>query len=201
MSRQRDASITRRIAVEAARLLADSGLDHPEHAKRKAAQRIGCRDRSLWPENLEIETALREHQRLFLADRQVDALRAVREVALEAMKAFSAFRPRLVGPALEGTADIHSGVRLLLVADSPEEVAFSLDDQHIPWHPAEVTLRFARGQRETRPSFRFLAGETAVELVVLERADLSNPPRDPATGRALNTADRSQLIALLSADQ
>jgi hypothetical protein len=201
VSRQRDPSITRRIAVEAARLLADSGLDNPEHAKRKAAQRLGCRDHLLWPENVEIETALREHQRLFLADRQPDALRTLREIALDAMQAFSAFRPRLVGAALEGTADIHSGVRLLLVADSAEEVAFTLSDQHIPWHPAEVSLRFARGQRENRPSFRFLAGEAAVELVVLNRSDLSNPPRDPATGQALKTADRSHLMALLSADR
>jgi hypothetical protein len=201
VSRRRDPSITRRIAVEAARLLAESGLESPEYAKRKAAQRIGCRDHSLWPENTEIETALREHQRLFLRNRQPDALRKLRETALDALQAFAAFRPRLVGTTLDGTADIHSRIRLLLVADSAEDVALSLTDQHIPWEPAEVSLCFSRDRREARPSFRFLAGEAALELVILNRADLSDPPRDPATGRVLDTADRSQLMALLSADQ
>ena len=189
--------MTRRIAVEAARLLADSGLESLDHAKRKAAQRLGCRNRALWPENAEIEETLREHQRLFLTDRQPDALRRLRSVAVEAMQAFDDFRPRLVGATLEGTADIHSAVRLLLSADAPEEVAFALTDRHIPWEPAEVTLRFAHGRREARPSFRFNAGDAPVELVVLRKADVSDPPRDPATGAPLNTADREQVAALL----
>lgn len=189
--------MTRRIAVEAARLLADSGLESLDHAKRKAAQRLGCRDRALWPENAEIEDTLREHQRLFLTDRQPDALHRLRSVAIEAMQAFADFRPRLVGAALEGTADVHSGVRLLLSADAPEEVAFALTDRHIPWQPSEVNLRFAHGRRETRPSFRFRAGDTAVELVVLRQADISDPPRDLASGQPLNTADREQVTELL----
>ncbi len=197
MRRQRDPSLSRRIAVEAARLIADSGLESLEHAKRRAAQRLGCRDRAQWPENIEIEEALREHQRLFLSDRQPEALHRLRQVALEAMQAFAEFRPRLVGAALEGTADVHSSVRLLLSADSPEEVAFALTDRHIPWLAAEVTLRFAHDQRETRPSFRFQAGDTAVELVVLQRADQSDPPRDSATGLPLRTADQTEVAALL----
>jgi hypothetical protein len=202
MARQRPSPVTRQLAVEAARLLADSGLDSPEHAKRKAAQRLGCRDRALWPENTEIEEALREHQRLFLHDRQPNALHRLRTTALEAMRAFAEFRPRLVGAALEGTADIHSGVRLLLVADSAEEVAFALTDQHIPWQSDEATLRFAKGRREARPSFRFRAGDTAVELVVLRQADQSDPPRDASSGQPLATADRTALEALLfSADR
>ncbi|MBT8426631.1 MAG: hypothetical protein KJO02_01235, partial [Erythrobacter sp.] len=200
MRRPRDPNLSRRIAVEAARLLADSGLESLEHAKRRAALRLGCRDRAQWPENLEIEQALREHQRLFLADRQPEALHRLRLVALEAMQAFAEFRPRLVGAALEGTADVHSGVRLLVSASSPEDVAFVLTDRHIPWLAAEVTLRFAHDKREPRPCFSFQAGDTKVELVVMQRADQSDPPRDSATGLPLRTADRTDVAALISAD-
>jgi hypothetical protein len=87
-----------------------------------------------------------------------------------------------------------------LVADSAEDIALALTNRRIPWQPAEAWLRFARGRREPRPSFRFQAGEAAIELIALKRADLSDPPRDPGTGRPMITADLAQTAALLSAE-
>ena len=68
----------RRIAVEAAKLIAEEGLRDYRQAKLKAAQRLGIFDDTALPKNGEIEEALREHQRLFRAE-QPETLRELRE--------------------------------------------------------------------------------------------------------------------------
>src|SRR5688572_25916883 len=101
----------RRLAHEAARLMAESGIRDYHQAKLKAAERLGIHDDASLPRNREIEDALREYQRLFQGDVQA-GLQQRREAALRAMEFFSAFDPRLVGPVLDGTADRHAPVAL-----------------------------------------------------------------------------------------
>ena len=54
-----------RLAREAARLMAESGVRDFHQAKLKAAERLGIHDDASLPRNREIEEALREYQRLF----------------------------------------------------------------------------------------------------------------------------------------
>ena len=98
----------------------------------------------------------------------------LREQALQGMRSFADFRPRLVGSVLDGLADARQPVRLLLFADRAEDVVFALMARDIPWQQQERTLRFADGARRTCPVLRFFAGETGFELVVLPLSALSN---------------------------
>ena len=123
-----------RIAQEAARLMSEHGIRDFHHAKLKAAERLGILDTQALPRNLEIEQALREHQRLFLADSQPQLLRQRREAAIEAMRFLSAFEPRLVGAVLEGSADAHSAVCLHVYSDDPEAVMLYLRDHGVSAH-------------------------------------------------------------------
>lgn len=196
MGNRRDASLTRAIAIEAARLMADGHCHDTYSACRKAAERLGERNPRHWPDQATIEAALREHQALFRATSQPLELARLRRLALEAMRDLASFQPRLVGAVAKGLADAHSAVRLLLTADTPEQVALALEERRIPWRSAEVTLLFSRNRRETRPAFRFQAGETPVELVVLDPADRHDPPRDPADNRPLRGLSAQELQAL-----
>ena len=63
-ARGRHGDSRRRIAVEAARLIADQGMRDYHAAKLKAASRLGFSPDVDLPRNAEIESALREHQRL-----------------------------------------------------------------------------------------------------------------------------------------
>src|SRR5687768_18437265 len=83
-----------RLANEAARLMAESGIRDFHQAKLKAAQRLGIHDDASLPRNREIEDALREYQRLFLGDSQSEGLRARRDAALRALEFFAGFDPR-----------------------------------------------------------------------------------------------------------
>jgi len=93
-------------------------------AKRKAAERLGFDTRNLHlPTNMEVESALAAHQRLFKADTQPAHIRQLRKTARDAMRLLNGFDARLVGPVLAGTAADHAIIYLHVFTDVPENVA------------------------------------------------------------------------------
>jgi hypothetical protein len=191
------------MAYEAARIMVEQGLADFDRARRKAAERTGILDRRSWPSNEAIAEALLTQRRLFRDLSHVRQLEQLRREALGAMGAFKEFSPRLTGPVLDGTGPIDLGIQLYLFAERPEEVVFRLLDQQIPWQERERSLRYRGGERRNHPVFRFFAGETPIELIVLPRAALRNPPLDPATDRPERGADLEDLERLMAegADQ
>lgn len=97
----RHAQMRVRIAQVAARLIAEDGVADFGQAKRKAARQLGAPDSHSLPSNEEVEMALAEHHRLFVQD-PASPLRALREQALEVMRALADFHPRLVGGVATG---------------------------------------------------------------------------------------------------
>src|SRR5690606_16422816 len=83
------------LAQEAARIMAEQGIDDFGLAKRKAAERLGATDIAVLPKNTEIEAALAAHHRLFEGRKHSTALSALRRTALQAMKLLDNFQPRL----------------------------------------------------------------------------------------------------------
>jgi hypothetical protein len=196
--RTKDKHMRQRIAMEAARILAESGRTDYQAAKRKAATRLGAPETRNLPSNLEIEEALAEHHRLFNGDTQPARLRQLREAALEAMQFFERFQPRLVGSVLSGTAAVHAEVQLHLFAGTPEEVAFFLVDWEIPYKEAERRFRFGREQYAELPAYRFMAGDVPIEVTVFPTDGLRKPPLSPVDGRPMQRgtlATVEQLIA------
>lgn len=189
-----------RIAQEAARLMSEHGIRDFHHAKLKAAERLGILDTQALPRNLEIEQALREHQRLFLADSQPQLLRQRREAAVEAMRFLSAFEPRLVGAVLEGTADAHSAVCLHLFNDDAEAVELYLREQGVP---VETQMRRLRNSRDNQPEYPvllFAADELPFDLTVLPRDALRQAPMDRIDDRPMRRASLAQVEILLNED-
>lgn len=199
-ARNRSGLQRQRLAYEAARIMAEQGITEFEHARRKAAERARVSDRRTWPSNEEIQQALVQRLRLFQREKQDAEIRQLRNQALEAMRAFARFNPRLVGPVLAGTADSAGGVRLHLFADNPEEIALTLIEQRIPWQQREIALRFSGGTRHQHPALTFVAGETPFELIILPLAAERNPPLDAVSERPERGADIRGLERLLGED-
>ena len=187
------------LAQESARIMAEEGIRDFGQAKRKAAGRLGVTSRALLPGNVEIEQALLEYQRLFKSGEQHDRLRILRETAVEAMRFFARFRPRLVGPVLTGTAGPGSGVNLHLFADTPEEVVMFLLDHDIPFETTERRLKVGKGEYGFFPVYSFGAGEVGVELTVFERKAEREAPRSPVDGRPMHRAALAEVEAMLQA--
>lgn len=187
-----------RIAQEAARLMSEHGIRDFHHAKLKAAERLGILDTPSLPRNLEIEQALREHQRLFLADSQPQWLRQRREAAVEAMRFLAAFEPRLVGAVLEGTADLHSAVCLHVFSDDPEAVGLYLREHGVPLETQTRRLRTSRDEQPDYPVLLFAADELPFDLTVLPRDALRQAPLDHIDDRPMSRASLTQVEMLLA---
>lgn len=185
------------IAYEAARIIHELGQHDFNIARNKAAQRMGCRNKNGLPSNSEIEQALFEYQQLFHADDRQLYVQHQRQLALEAMSNLKCFSPRLVGPALRGTADKHTPLQLHLFADCPEDIALFLLEHGIPYRDGEKTLLFPGGKKQKQPTFRFRSGDTAVELTWFPPQTIGHPPLSPIDQRPEKRASRTQLKTLL----
>jgi hypothetical protein len=142
-----------------------------------------------------LRSAISEYRQLF-RPQQLVQLRQRRRLALQAMSEFLPFQPQLFGSLLHGDGPVDT-IRLLLFADTPEQVMHHLSDRHIPWQDTEVVLSYSGGRRIARPALHFFAGETRVELVMLEQQSHSDPPRNPLTGKRLEMQGIDQVNALL----
>lgn len=197
-SATRDRQMRQRIAMEAARLIAETGLTDYYAAKRKAAASLGAADTRNMPRNVEVEEALHAHLRLFGGDSQRDALRALRDAALRAMQLTERFEPRLVGPVLAGTADVHSPVHLHLFADTPEEVGMHLMEHNIPYELDERRVRLDPERTESFPVYRFVAGDALLEMTVFPRRGVRQAPLSPVDGRPMQRANTAAVQAMLA---
>lgn len=190
-----------RVAQEAARLMSEHGIRDFHHAKVKAAERLGILDAQALPRNQEIEQALREHQRLFLADSQPLLLQQRREAAVEAMRFLERFEPRLVGAVLDGTADAHSAVCLHVFSDDSEAVTLFLREHGVPLEQQTRRLRVSRDVQAEYPVLLFAADEVPFDLTVLPRDALRQAPLDRIGERPMRRASRTALLSLLADEQ
>ena len=186
-----------RLAHEAARLIAESGIRDFHQAKLKAAARLGIHDDASLPRNSEIDEALREYQRLFQGDSQTGELRRRREAALRALDFFGDFDARLVGPVLEGTADANSPVHLQLYTDDADSVPRFLDEHRIPAEPRSRRVRLDRERALDAPIWLFSAEELTFDLTVLPHAALRQAPLSSIDEKPMRRASAAQLQALL----
>lgn len=186
-----------RIAQEAARIIAEEGIDDYLLAKRKAAQHLGSPDTRHMPRNVEIEDALVDYQRLFQSATQPQRLDELRRAAITSMQFFEQFRPRLVGSVLTGTATEYSEITLHVFADTAEELALFLMDHQIPFDTEQRRFRFERDSWVELPAYRFMAGKNHLELVVFPLQGRREAPRSPVDGRPMERAGVAAVEMLL----
>ena len=118
-----------RIAGLAARLIAESGIDDYAQAKRKAARNLGLPESTQLPENSEVESELRNYQRLFQDSEHAEILDHLRRKACQIMQSMQPFNPYLAGSVLDGTAGCYSEIDIQLFTDSAKDVEIFLLNQ------------------------------------------------------------------------
>lgn len=192
-------NIRREVAVEAARIMATEGQRNFMAAKRKAADRIGASTRLVLPSNREVEEALRAYQGFYGGDRHTDHLQTLRETAIEVMRGLEDFRPRLVGPVLDGTADGHSRVSLHLFNDPPETVLFHLEERGIDFHQEQRRIRWHDGTHRDIQLLVTDVNDIAVELALFSLIDLRQAPPSPVDGKPQKRARLPEVEILLAA--
>ena len=179
------------IAIAAARMIAEDGLDYAT-AKRKAARQVVGETRVAgeWlPDNDQIEEEIRDYQSLFQGDSQPALLRRLRVIAVDWMERLAPFNPYLTGAVLGGTAGEHSDVHLQVFCDNPKEVAIYFLNANIQYDVSETRHFAGRGYVETlsflwRPENERREAEPAgIHVALYETDDLRGAVRADARGR------------------
>ncbi|HKT92219.1 MAG TPA: UDP-N-acetylmuramate--alanine ligase [Paraburkholderia sp.] len=190
------------IAIAAARMIAEDGLDYAT-AKRKAARQVvgDTRIEGTWlPDNDQIEEEIREYQALFQSDSQPAVLRRLREIALEWMQRLQPFNPFLTGAVLNGTAGEHSDIHLQIFCDNAKDVAIWLLNANVQYDVSETRHFAARGLVETL-SFMWRASRAeepvGIHVALYNTDDLRGAVRADARGR-LPRANAQALQALIN---
>lgn len=169
-------SLRQTIAIRAARLVAEEGMEYAL-AKRKAARDILGNQRvpgGVLPDNDEIEEEVRAYQALFQADTQPLHLLHLRRQALQLMERLSEFNPYLCGAVLNGTATQHSDIHLQLFCDSAKDVEIFLLNEGVEFEVGEVPDALS-GRRRTVETLHFMirgATRDGVQLTIYGTDDL-----------------------------
>lgn len=189
------------IALAAARLIAEDGLDYAA-AKRKAARQVLGDNRIAgeWlPDNDQIEEELHEYLALFQGDTQPAELRRLRVIALAWMERLAPFHPYIAGAVLNGTANAHSDIHLQTFCDNQKDVAIYLLNQNIQYDVSETRHFAGRGDVETL-SFLWREARGAepagIHVALYTSDDLRGAVKADARGR-LSRADAQALRALV----
>jgi hypothetical protein len=184
------------VAQEAARLMAEHGINDFFVAKRKAAERYGVVEGALLPKNTEIEAALASYQRLFGGEQHTSSLQRQRQVALMAMRLLARFEARLVGPVLNGTATEYSDIQLHVFSDSAEAVYLELADRRYDYEVFERKLKMTAERWISVPSVRFEVDAQMVEAFVFPTDGIRQAPANSVDGKPMRRANMSEVERL-----
>jgi hypothetical protein len=199
-NRTKQSHMRARIAAAAARLMAEDGVDNFALAKRKAARQLGAGDTESLPANEEVEAELRAYQSLYQGDEQRDRVRALREVALGAMRSLAAFRPYLSGPVLKGTAGRYADVDLQLFTDDLKAVELFLLNRDVPYDVSEVR-HYCGDEPRAVPVLRVDWDDVPVNLAVYAAKDERAALKASPAGRPIERASLAAVSALMNADE
>lgn len=184
------------IAVAAARLIVEEGMEYGA-AKRRAARDLGVNARNgELPGNDEIEDEVRAYLDLFHADTQPAELAELRRIAALWMERLAAFRPHLTGAVWRGTATRLSSVFIDLFCDDSKSAEIALIDQRVDYDVSSVDGPRGRVLDVLNlhvPSAKIPAG-VHVALTVRDYDDLRGALHRDARGRS----DRGDLATLRS---
>jgi hypothetical protein len=191
--------LRQQLADEAARLIAEHGIQDFSLAKRKAAERLGVRaGESVLPSNAQIQESLVARQRLFEPETHDRRIEKLRLVATNVMGVLDGFRPKLVGAVLDGTATVNSPIELHVFSDAPEDVAAALEQRGFRVHDSQRRYRFGRELTEQIPGFELIVDDEELQVMVFPERGSSHSPLSPIDGRPMRRASRSAVLALLA---
>ncbi len=196
------ATLTDEIAIAAARLVVEEGMEYPQ-AKQRAARDLSRRSTrpAELPSNEQVEDEVRSHIELFCADTQPAELLALRQVALQWMQRLAEFRPHLSGAAWRGTATRLSAVHLDLYCDDPKAAEIMLVNAGVDYdvgslerHGAEPVNVLTVGQRSAA-----LGEVVSVHLFLRDLDEQRGALKPDARGRSWR-GDLPALQRLLAAE-
>ena len=188
-----------RIAHLAARLMAEDGIEDYAQAKRKAARQAGTPETRDLPTNDEIDLALKTYREIYHGGEQRDRLRALRGIAVRAMRELAQFNPYLTGSVLNGNAGKYADINLQVFTDNVKAVEHHLIDRGIPYRSAQARL-YLGDEPLTAPVYTVSDEDVEIEITVLTPRELRGAVRTSPEGRPIERAKLQAVEEMLARD-
>lgn len=179
--------------AEAARLIVQPPGYPRDAALRRAAEATGIRLHQQSDFDEELAEAVRSYRQLFHPGSASPSAR-LRATAIEAMRFFEPFHPRVGGGVVDGSADEHEAVQLWLFPDSAKDVVQWMHEHAMPYDngPDYVYLNDEAPLRAT--SLQVVADGVEVHLILLP----GERPRDTLRRRRGEAGERVLTISALA---
>ena len=206
MTRENTDQLRQLIAQNAARMMAEDGINDFAYAKKKAGKQLGVYEASVMPTNAEVEEEIRLYHNIYNADEQPLELAKLRKAALMTMQLFERFNPHLTGSVLDGSAGKFSQTNIHLFADSAKDVEMFLLNQQIPFESSEKSYRVSdkpskdkkEKVRKTVPMFTLETELGLQKLSVFDVDDMRVAVKRTVNGSNADRADINEVQVLLN---
>jgi hypothetical protein len=162
------------IANRAAEIIMEEGITDYQFAKRKAAKYLDYQSSDFLPSNDEIDSALKEYQKIYQADIDVSLIDKIKIEAIRVMELFKNFNPHLVGQLIDGLIPKYPVLQINLYTDNMKEIEYLLLNNKIEFDLKDKNISEKRTKKKSLrsiPIFKIEGSYFPIELKILDEND------------------------------
>ena len=164
------------IAQEAAKIIAEKGIQQFGQAKFKAAENLNAMDNGCLPSNSDIEKKLIEYYQLFQTDVHLDHIKSLRKIALDIMHIFDNYQIYLVGPVANGTANVSSAINFHIASEDESEIIQTLTKNDLTHKPYDRKIKFNEKTIKQVNGIKTIYKNTDIELTIFNHKEIRLAP-------------------------
>ena len=162
------------VANRAAEIIMEEGITDYQFAKRKAAKYLDYQSSDFLPSNDEIDSALKEYQKIYRADIDVSLIDKIKSEAIRVMELFKNFNPHLVGQLIDGLIPKYPVLQINLYTDNMKEIEYLLLNNKIEFDLKDKNISEKRTKKKSLRSIPIVKIEGShfpIELKILDEND------------------------------
>ena len=164
------------IAQEAAKIIAEKGIQQFGQAKFKAAENLNAMDNGCLPSNSDIEKKLIEYYQLFQADVDFDHILYLRKIAFDVMHIFDNYLIYLVGPVANGSASFSSAINFHIASEDESEIIQTLTKNDLTHKPYDRKIKFNEKTIKQVNGIKTIYKNTDIELTIFNHKEIRHAP-------------------------
>jgi len=190
------------IAVEAAKIIIEEGVDESYSAIKKAIKRLNINNYTNLPSDADILEQIKIYQSLHLVTDLVsknssDNIKKLYSIIYNIMQLFKSFEPKLIYSLLLECGIPQGPIKLLVTVDTTEEIAFFLMHNNIAYHTEQWRLFINKQQSTDLPAYSFVVDHYSIKLMLLTEKHRKTAPMDPTSGKPIKKLSIAQVSNLL----
>ena len=164
------------IAQEAAKMIAEKGIQQFGQAKFKAAKNLNAMNNGCLPSNSDIEKKLIEYYQLFRADVDFDHILYLRKIAFDVMHIFDNYLIYLVGPVANGSASFSSAINFHIASEDESEIIQTLIKNDLTHKPYDRKIKFNEKTIKQVNGIKTIYKKTDIELSIFNHKEIRHAP-------------------------